>query len=113
LKNFSEEEFLNDLSKAKAVILNGGFTLMSEAIYLKKPIFSIPIKGDFEQILNGLILEKSGWGVFCSHLNEKVLKNFLKNLSLFEENLKEYNQNKNAIFEKKLLRVLDKIELER
>jgi len=52
-------------------------------------------------------------GVFCSHLNEKVLKNFLKNLSLFEENLKEYNQNKNAIFEKKLLRVLDKIELER
>lgn len=112
LKNFSEKEFLNDLSRAKAVILNGGFTLMSEAIYLKKPLFSIPIKGDFEQILNGLLLEKSGYGMFCKKFNEKNLENFLKNLSFYEEKLKKYQQEKNIIFEVKLRRVLNKIELE-
>jgi len=110
LKNFSEKEFLNDLSKAKAVILNGGFTLMSEAIYLKKPVFSIPIKGDFEQILNGLILEKSGYGVFCQNFNEKSLRDFFKNIPSFEKKLQEYNQKGNIIFKKKLIKVLNKIE---
>ncbi|MFN3301655.1 MAG: glycosyltransferase family protein [Patescibacteria group bacterium] len=110
LKNFSEKEFLSDLSHAKAVIQNGGFTLMSEAIYLKKPVFSIPIKGDFEQILNGLLLAKAGYGIFCEKFNKKSLKKFLKNLPSFEEKLKKHQQKKNIIFEKKLLRVLNKIE---
>lgn len=109
-KNFSEKEFLNDLSRTKAVILNGGFTVMSEAIYLQKPILSLPIKGDFEQILNGLVLQKSGYGVFCEELDEEVIKNFLANLPKFEAKLAEYQQEKNSIFEKKLQRVLRKIE---
>lgn len=111
LKNFSEDEFLEDLSKAKAVVMNGSFTLMSEAIYLKKPIFSIPIKGDFEQILNGLILERAGYGMFCREINEEILKKFIKKIPLFEKKLKTYRQNKNITFEKKLIRVLNKIEL--
>lgn len=110
LKNFSEKEFLNDLSRAKAVIMNGGFTLMGEAIYLKKPIFSLPIKRDFEQILNGLLLKKAGYGMFCEKFNKGALKKFLGNLSLFEEKLKGYEQKRNIVFEKKLMRVLNKIE---
>ncbi len=38
LKDFSEKEFYGDLSACKAVITNGGFTLISEALYLKKPV---------------------------------------------------------------------------
>jgi len=112
LKKFAEKEFLEDLSKAKAIIINGGFTLMSEAIYLKKPILSFPIKGDFEQILNGLLLEKSGYGIFSQKIEEKILEKFLKNLPTFEKKLEKYQQEKNFIFEKKLERVLNKIEIE-
>lgn len=34
-KLFNEDEFYNDLASAKAVICNGGFTFISEAISLK------------------------------------------------------------------------------
>lgn len=111
LKKFDEDGFFNDLSKAKAVIINGGFTLMSEAIYLKKPILSFPIKGDFEQILNGLLLEKSGYGVFSSKIEDRVLERFLKHLPVFEKKLGKYEQRKNIIFERKIEKVLNKIEI--
>lgn len=112
-KDFSEKEFLNDLSRAKAVITNGGFTIMAEAMYLKKPIFSLPIRGDFEQILNGLILQKSGCGLFCENIkkfNKETLSKFLNDSDFYKNNLQKYKQDKNEIFEKKLLRVLRKIE---
>ncbi len=111
LKKFSEKEFFNDLSRCKGVILNGGFTLISEAIYLKKPILSLPIKGDFEQILNGLLVEKSGYGIFSLKIEKDVLDKFLNHLSIFEKNLDKYKQVKNVVFEKKLERVLKKIEV--
>ncbi len=47
-KSFSESGFVNDLASAKAVIANGGFSFISEAIYLKKPIYSFPLKNQFE-----------------------------------------------------------------
>ncbi len=37
-KKFNEKEFYQDISSAKAIITNGGFTVISEALYLKKPI---------------------------------------------------------------------------
>jgi len=110
LKGFSEKGILTDISRAKAVILNGGFTVMSEALYLKKPVFSLPFKGDFEQILNGLVVKKSGYGDFSQDFDENALKNFINNLDGFEKKLENYHQARNSIFEKKLRRVLRKIE---
>jgi uncharacterized protein (TIGR00661 family) len=109
-KKFSQNGLLNDLAQAKAVIQNGGFTLMSEALYLHKPILSLPIKGDFEQLSNALVLEKSGWGMHGDDVNKKIITDFLAKLSFYQKNLNKYKQNKNTVFEKKLLRVLNKVE---
>ena len=109
VKNFSEREFLNDLINCQAVIANGGFTLMSEAIYLGKPMLSWPIKNDFEQILNAILLEKSGYGKFVSTMNTQIFEEFLNNLNLYKNNLKNYHQDKNKIFEEKLKNILIKI----
>ena len=43
-KSFNEDEFFQDLASAQAVITNCGFSLISEALYLEKPIYSIPVK---------------------------------------------------------------------
>ena len=51
-KLFNEDEFYDDFASAKAVICNGGFTFITEAITLKKPIYSVPAIGNFEQTLN-------------------------------------------------------------
>lgn len=109
-KNFSEDDFLNDLANCQAVITNGGFTLISEAIYLGKPILSLPIKGDFEQILNAILLERCGYGRFGQEINYQILKDFFDNLDIFKNNLRNYQQEGNKIFEEKLKSVLIKIK---
>jgi len=90
-RQFNEKDFYNDISNAKAVITNGGFSVLSEALYLKKPIFSMPIKNQFEQIFNAKIIEKLGAGVFHIELTEDNLKDFIKNLNYYMENLKSYD----------------------
>jgi uncharacterized protein (TIGR00661 family) len=41
---FDEGRFLEDLASARAVVSNGGFSALSEAIYLGKPVLSIPVQ---------------------------------------------------------------------
>jgi uncharacterized protein (TIGR00661 family) len=110
-KKFSQSGILNDLANAKAVIQNGGFTLMGEAIYLHKPVLSLPIKGDFEQLSNALVLEKKGWGMLANDINAETINRFREKLPVYQEKINKYQQNRNSIFEKKLLRVLKKIEI--
>jgi uncharacterized protein (TIGR00661 family) len=90
-KRFNEREFYHDISNAKAVITNGGFTVISEALYLKKPIFCLPIKYQFEQILNGRFLEQLGAGVSRLMVNEDDLRDFFNNLDIYKKKLKRYN----------------------
>ena len=106
-KKFNENEFYHDISNAKAVITNGGFTVINEALYLKKPIFSLPIKYQFEQILNGKFVEKQGAGVYHMNIDEGKLREFLDNLDKYRENLKSYDPGNQ---EKKLKRIEEEIQ---
>ena len=84
---FNEEQIFEDMRTAKAIIVNGGFTMISEAIYLKKPIYSTPAHKNFEQILNGFYVEKLGFGEYHDDLNVEEIENFLNNLETYQENL--------------------------
>ncbi len=110
-KTFNEKEFINDLSSCKAVITNGGFTLISEALFFKKPVFSIPIKNHFEQICNALYIERLGYGKFEEENNLKSLNSFLSNLDFYNKNLKKYNQKDNKLIFKKLDSLINEIIL--
>ncbi len=96
-KKFSEEGFVADLASAKAVIANGGFSFISEAVYLKKPIFSFPLKNQFEQFVNAAYIDKMGFGRHFDDFNADNLKAFLFDLSSFSNNLKSYNQTGNEV----------------
>lgn len=86
-KEFNEDSFVQDLATSKAVIVNGGYNVITESLYLKKPILTIPIKNFFEQKLNGLMLQKLGYGVMVKRLSKSVLTDFVARLSQFEGNL--------------------------
>lgn len=103
-KSFSEQGFINDLASAKAVIANGGFSFISEAVYLQKPVYSFPIKGQFEQWMNAAYIDKLGYGRHFETLNADNLKAFFYDLTVFENNLNTYRQNGNAL----LFETLDK-----
>lgn len=61
-KRPSLEGFLCDLAGSRAVICTAGFTLISEGLYLGKPLLVAPNGGIFEQTLNARFLEKEGLG---------------------------------------------------
>ena len=86
-RSFNEKQIFEDMRTAKAIIVNGGFTMISEAIYLKKPIYCTPAHKNFEQILNGFYVEKLGFGESHDDLDVNKIEGFLDNLDKYQENL--------------------------
>ena len=94
-KEFNEDEFYEDLASSKAVICNGGFTFISEAIHLKKPIYSVPAIGNFEQTLNGFYVQKLGYGEYHEAMSAQRVKNFLNRLPKYQKRLQKVKKTNN------------------
>ena len=84
---FDNNRWFDDLSSCRAVILNGGFSLISEALFLKKPILCFPIGHQFEQALNAFYLEKEGLGVWGKEQSATEVKRFLHQADLIQKKL--------------------------
>ena len=96
-KPFSEKGFIEDLRTARAVVAGGGFTLMSEAVYLHKPLLTVPVVGQFEQEINALYLEQLGYGMYAKSLDGAVLGEFLKRVPECAKALEGYAQAGNTL----------------
>jgi uncharacterized protein (TIGR00661 family) len=105
-KEFNENEFYQDLATSKAVICNGGFTFICESIHLKKPIYSVPARGNFEQVLNGFYVQKLGYGEFHEVMNAKRVHDFLNRLPKYKNRLaKVKNYNNDGIIRELIYRI--------
>ncbi len=93
---FSETTFIDDLASARAVLAGGGFTLMGEAVYLGKPMLSVPLVGQFEQVLNAAYLDQLGYGMRADHLDKETVSRFLERTDDFRENLAKFEHDDNA-----------------
>src|SRR5690606_20458764 len=93
-----EAGFMAARRTARAVIAGGGFPPMSGSVYLPKPVLSVPIGGQFEQVLNALYLQQLGYGMHAPVLAEEALGAFLERLPDFEQALKGYQQQGNDLF---------------
>lgn len=83
----SKLNFIKDLSSSKAVINNGGYTLISEALFYRKPILSIPLAGQFEQVLNSFYLERLNYGACLCNEEEGGIRSFIDNLNSYQSTL--------------------------
>ena len=92
---FSETTFTDDLATARAVIAGGGFTLMGEAVFLGKPMLSIPLVGQFEQILNANYLAKLGYGERTREITSDGVREFLERSARYAENLASFEHDRN------------------
>ena len=96
---FSDEGFVDDLRTARGVVANGGFTLLGEAVYLRRPLLSVPVRKQFEQVLNARYLEREGYGIAAEEVTGEVLGQFLERLPDLRRNLEAYHQDGNrALF---------------
>lgn len=98
-KGFSSDGFLDDLRRCKYVIINGGFTVLSEALYLKKPILAVPIGKQYEQIYNANSIHTMKYGTFTYKLNIDDIMNFEKNIDIYRDNINKMKWDDEKTFE--------------
>jgi uncharacterized protein (TIGR00661 family) len=100
-KEPSLDGFFADLTSARAVIANSGFSLVTEALHLGKPYLAIPVSHQFEQIFNAYWLQKAGYGAYWEDLNKECVESFLYNLPHYRDSLAHYpRQGNTALLEK-------------
>jgi uncharacterized protein (TIGR00661 family) len=92
----SVDGFLADLASCRGVIAGGGFSLISEAVYLGKPMMCSPLRGQFEQLMNARYLEREGFGTCAQTMDERSLERFLAGLDEIHERLEAYEQHGNG-----------------
>lgn len=83
----SIDGFLQDLAGCKGVMATAGFTLMTEALHLKKPYLALPMAGQFEQAINAVFLEKIRCGINMYRITPAGIGDFLYRLPEFESSL--------------------------
>jgi uncharacterized protein (TIGR00661 family) len=57
-RSANQSEFMYALLQCSGVITGGGFETIAEALYLNKPVLTIPIKGQYEQECNATAASK-------------------------------------------------------
>jgi len=92
---FSEQGFVDDLRTARGVVASGGFTLMGEAVYLRRPMLAIPVRKQLEQVINARYLQANGYGLAADEISGERLGAFIERLPDFERRLADYRQDGN------------------
>jgi predicted glycosyltransferase len=54
------------LAQADALVINGGYSAVSEAFLLKKPVFVVPVPGHAEQFVNARLTHELGLGFIAT-----------------------------------------------
>jgi uncharacterized protein (TIGR00661 family) len=99
---FSDAGFVEDLRTARGVISNGGFTLLGEAVVLRRPVLSVPVGGQFEQVVNARYIAREGYGMAADEVTAPVLGAFLERTPEFRRHLARHAQDGNRVLLGKL-----------
>lgn len=95
LKPFSETGFVDDLATARGVISNGGYSLLGEAVSLHRPVFSVPVRNQYEQVLNAWFLRDLGYGDFADEFDRDALRRFVARVPELAERVSTFTHDRN------------------
>jgi uncharacterized protein (TIGR00661 family) len=76
LRKPDSERFRKDMIECSGIITASGFSTTSEALVLGKKLWSIPIRGQYEQICNAIALRRIG--IFTQDFSEESLLKWIR-----------------------------------
>lgn len=109
-RDFDSDLFLHDLAGAKAVLANAGFSLISEALYLRKPYLAVPAAKQFEQVLNAYYLDKMEYGAMAEDLTTEAIEAFIARLPDYQQKLADYPAQNNHLLYAHLDAIIAKLK---
>jgi uncharacterized protein (TIGR00661 family) len=87
-------DYAHALAGCRGLIAPAGHQSLSEALALGKPVFAIPVEGQFEQELNAQKLRESGFGDYCFYGTLSAnLPRFLSSIDKFENAIRTCRMN--------------------
>jgi uncharacterized protein (TIGR00661 family) len=93
-RSFDEAGFLADLASARAVVTNGGFTAIAEALHFRKPVLSVPLVHQAEQQLNAAWLAALGLGLAAPRITANAIRELVERApELCAANERELGEN--------------------
>jgi uncharacterized protein (TIGR00661 family) len=111
-KNYSSRDWLDYLAGCRAIIGTAGLSLISEALYLKKPYLALPVKKQVEQVINAVHLRRMGLGDYCYRLTKERFDGFIGHLPEFERNLNKQSSGANEEIFGKISEVIKEVGVE-
>jgi uncharacterized protein (TIGR00661 family) len=100
-KDYSTDQWLKYLANCRAIIGTAGLSLISEALYLKKPYLTVPIKKQVEQMINAKYLTEMGYGKSMKKISKSEIDEFIENIPKLAKNLQKMKKyDDQAIFRK-------------
>lgn len=78
-KQFCRDGFIEDMINCSGIVSTAGHTIISEALYLKKPIFVLPLV-TFDQQLCAEIIEKERLGMRADYITRENMLRFTNSL---------------------------------
>lgn len=83
----SNEQFYYDFANCSSVFSHGGISLTSEAIMLKKPIYTFSPKDFYERYFNGSVLRKLGFGNIEETPTYNGINSFLNDIDMCKKEM--------------------------
>lgn len=87
-KAFSTTGFIADIASAKAVITTAGHNLLSELMYLGKPVYTLPA-ASFDQQCCADAIQRNHLGLQASQISVDTLTTFFANLDDYRQRISE------------------------
>jgi len=72
-----DKKFLQMMAQSKGLVSTAGFESICEAMYMGKPVFMVPVEGNYEQHCNAHDAFKTGKGIHDSKFNINRFLDFL------------------------------------
>jgi uncharacterized protein (TIGR00661 family) len=82
-----ESEFDSILIASHGIVSTAGHNLLSESMYLGKPVYALPLP-IYEQQINARIIAENKFGISEPSLTESGLRTFLANLDTYSDNIR-------------------------
>jgi uncharacterized protein (TIGR00661 family) len=112
IQPIDNDAFISSLASAEGVICGAGFETPAEALFMRKKLMVIPMKGQYEQQCNAAALKKMGVPVLKSFKpsNYKIINDWIENGKVPEVN---YPDNTEKIVNKIIAIHADKVSIDK
>jgi len=72
-----DRKFLEMMGNCRGIVCTAGFETVCEALYLGKPVFTVPVEGQYEQFCNSRDAFKAGAGIYDKKFDITRFLNYL------------------------------------